>query len=99
LSLAIPKTATSGSSRDAVAYSQNFSGKMAMGRRSATSNIALQRKGEGGQRSETRRKLAPGAALINEPSSEFSGCCCHRSIFAPIGSDGILTKADSTHRR
>jgi hypothetical protein len=50
-------------------------GKNAIGGRSATSEIALQRKGEGGQRSESRIN-----AVLIEPSSDFSGCCCHYSL-------------------
>lgn len=55
--------------------SKSIRGKNAIGGSSATSEIALQRKGEGGQRNEARAN----AALI-EPSSDFSGCCRHCSL-------------------
>src|SRR5262249_17172995 len=54
------------------AKSEICSGKNVIGRRSATSGIALQRKVEGHQRCEARIN----AAFI-EPSSDFSGCCSH----------------------
>jgi len=50
-----------------------YSGKNAIGGRSATSEIALQRKGEGGQRGVAR-------FTVVDPSYGFSSCYCHCSL-------------------
>src|SRR5262249_27002861 len=70
------------------AKSEICPGKNAVGRRSAISGIALQRKGEGHQRCEARAN----AALI-EPSSDFFGCCRHCSLAlrSNIDEDGFYT--------
>jgi hypothetical protein len=54
------------------ALTKLYSGKNAIGGRSATSEIALQRKGEGGQRGVARFNV-----MIVDPSYEFSSCYCH----------------------
>src|SRR5262249_15928029 len=52
-----------------------YSGKNAIGGRSATSEIALQSKGVGGQRGVARFNV-----MVVDPSCEFSGCYCHCSL-------------------
>jgi len=62
-----------------MAKSEIYSGKNAIGRRSAISGIALQCKVEGSQRGKARRARFD-SAMINRPSIRFSDCCCHCSI-------------------
>jgi len=54
---------------------KTYSGKNAIGGRSATSEIALQSKGEGGQRGVARFNV-----MVVDPSYEFSSCYYHCSL-------------------
>jgi hypothetical protein len=57
------------------------SGKYGIGRRSAISGIALQRKVEGGQRGKARHARF-NSAMISKPSIRFSDCWRHRFYYS-----------------